>query len=105
MLFIIGLGIELEGCYNNDFSCGVVINGENYMDYNYDCKKMFIQGQVEWMVVVLYLFFCMFLWLEENLMVIGCVDLVNIENLIFGEFQVFFNLVVDCVELCFMEVL
>ncbi len=99
-----GSGIELEGCYNNDFSCGVATNGENYMDYNHDCKKMFTQGQVERMVAALHLPSRMPLWSEENLMATGCADLVNIENLTLGEFQVFPNPAADRVELRFTEV-
>lgn len=39
----LGGAIELSGCTNNDLSCSVSSNGENYMDYNHDCKKMFTQ--------------------------------------------------------------
>lgn len=67
-----GTGVELEGCYNNDFSCGVSTNGSNYMDYNADCKRMFTQGQVDWMIAALNSDARFPLWQEENLMATGC---------------------------------
>ncbi len=70
----LGGSIELEGCYNHDFSCGVRTNGENFMDYNHRCKKMFTQGQVERMEAALYLSSRINLWSEENLIETGCLD-------------------------------
>ncbi|NOQ73781.1 MAG: T9SS type A sorting domain-containing protein [Crocinitomix sp.] len=64
--------IEVEGCFNNDESCGVSTNGENYMDYNHDCKKMFTQGQVDRMTAALHLPARSNLWSEENLNATGC---------------------------------
>jgi hypothetical protein len=70
----LGGDIFLEGCNNNDFSCGVHTNGENFMDYNHDCKKMFTQGQVDRMMTALYLPSRINLWSEENLIETGCLD-------------------------------
>ncbi len=66
--------IELSDCNNNDFSCGVHTNGENYMDYNHRCKKMFTLGQVERMTAALFLPSRITLWSEENLLATGCID-------------------------------
>lgn len=68
----LGSGIELTGCNNNDFSCGVATNGENFMDYNHDCKKMFTQGQVDRMIAALHLPSRLPLWSEANLVATGC---------------------------------
>jgi len=70
-----GSGIELEGCYNNDFSCSVRTNGENFMDYNHRCKKMFTQGQVERMTAALHLPSRINLWTQENLAETGCIEI------------------------------
>lgn len=67
-----GSGVELTGCYNNDFSCDEQTNGSNYMDYNADCKRMFTQGQADWMIAALNLPSRFPLWQEENLMATGC---------------------------------
>ena len=68
----LGGTIELEGCYNNDYSCAVATNGSNYMDYNHDCKKMFTQGQVDRMTAALYLEARINMWSTENLIATGC---------------------------------
>ena len=68
----LGGEIELSGCNNNDFSCGVKTNGSNYMDYNHDCKKMFTQGQVDRMLSALYHPARIQLWSPENLAETGC---------------------------------
>lgn len=68
----LGGTIELDGCFNYDESCGVSTNGENYMDYNHDCKKMFTQGQVDRMTAALNLPARNNLWSEENLFATGC---------------------------------
>jgi hypothetical protein len=68
----IGTGINFDGCYTNDFSCGVATNGSNFMDYNHGCKKMFTQGQAERMVAALNLPSRAPLWTEENLIATGC---------------------------------
>ena len=70
----IGDGLHTTGCYNNDFSCGVRTNGENYMDYNHDCKKMFTQGQVDRMTAAMALPSRAPLWAESNLIATGCFD-------------------------------
>ena len=70
----IGDGLHTTGCYNNDFSCGVRTNGENYMDYNHDCKKMFTQGQVDRMTSAMALPSRAPLWAESNLLATGCFD-------------------------------
>ncbi|PCH85845.1 MAG: hypothetical protein COB88_09275, partial [Flavobacteriales bacterium] len=64
--------IELAGCLNNDQSCSVSTNGENYMDYNHDCKKMFTQGQVDRMTAALSLPSRIMLWSQSNLQATGC---------------------------------
>lgn len=64
--------IAPEGCNNLDFSCGVHTNGENYMDYNIECKKMFTQGQVDRMTAALHLPSRITLWQTENLIATGC---------------------------------
>jgi len=69
-----GSGIELEGCYNNDLSCNVTTNGENFMDYNHRCKKMFSLGQIERMTAALNLPSRINLWSPENLIETGCID-------------------------------
>jgi len=83
-----GSGIQLSGCYNNDFSCGVRTNGENYMDYNHRCKKMFTQGQVERMFAALYLPTRITLWSEENLVATGCTDFLSARSDVKEELQV-----------------
>lgn len=64
-------GPALEGCYNQDYSCGVRTNGENFMDYNHRCKKMFTRGQIERIEAALYLPSRMNLWSEANLAITG----------------------------------
>ena len=68
----LGGAIELSGCTNNDLSCSVSTNGENYMDYNHDCKKMFTQGQVDRMTAALNLPSRITLWSPTNLITTGC---------------------------------
>ena len=79
----LGGAIELSGCTNNDLSCSVSTNGENYMDYNHDCKKMFTQGQVDRMTAALNLPSRITLWSPSNLIATGCtsppVSLANLE--------------------------
>jgi len=69
----LGGTIEVTGCDNNDYSCNVHTNGENYMDYNHDCKKMFTRQQVDWMIAALYLPSRITLWSDSNLIATGCV--------------------------------
>lgn len=64
-------GIQIEGCENNNLSCNVVSNGENYMDYNHGCKKMFTKGQVARMVAVLHSDPRKNLWSSKNLKATG----------------------------------
>ncbi len=66
--------IELAGCTNYDQSCNEATNGENFMDYNHRCKKMFTQGQVERMTAALELPSRINLWSEENLLATGCLE-------------------------------
>ncbi len=68
----VGTGINFDGCYTNDFSCGEATNGSNFMDYNHGCKKMFTQGQTERMTAALNLPSRAPLWSEENLVATGC---------------------------------
>jgi len=67
-----GGAIELSGCSNNNLSCSVNTNGENYMDYNHDCKKMFTQGQADRMTAALTLPSRITLWSPSNLIATGC---------------------------------
>ena len=67
-----GGAIQLSGCNNNDSTCSVSSNGENYMDYNHDCKKMFTQGQVDRMTAALSLPSRITLWSPSNLTATGC---------------------------------
>lgn len=76
-----GGSIEIEGCFNHDESCGESTNGENYMDYNHDCKKMFTQGQVDRMTAALNLPSRSNLWSVENLIETGCISTsASVEN-------------------------
>ncbi|MGK0366230.1 MAG: hypothetical protein ACI85O_003303 [Saprospiraceae bacterium] len=68
----IGTGINFDGCYTNDFSCGEATNGSNFMDYNHGCKKMFTQGQADRMMAALNLPSRAPLWSKENLLATGC---------------------------------
>lgn len=78
----LGSGIELSGCDNNDFSCGVATNGENFMDYNHDCKKMFTLGQVDRMIAALHLPSRLPLWSDANLVATGCSpDITSVRNI------------------------
>lgn len=77
--------IELQGCDNNDFSCGVATNGENFMDYNHDCKIMFTQGQVDRMTAALYLPSRITLWSEDNLIATGCQSILPVSDIAQGE--------------------
>ncbi|WP_421874206.1 zinc-dependent metalloprotease [Marinoscillum sp.] len=70
----LGGTIELEGCFNNDYSCGVRTNGENFMDYNHRCKKMFTEGQVDRMLEALQGPTRFPLWQKENLEATGCLE-------------------------------
>ncbi len=78
----IGSGLEFSGCYNNNFSCGVATNGENYMDYNIDCKKMFTQGQVDRMTAALSLPSRITLWSVSNLIETGCLPPVSTSEVV-----------------------
>lgn len=84
-----GSGIELSGCYNNDFTCGVRTNGENFMDYNHRCKKMFTIGQVERMFAALYLPSRIDLWSQENLESTGCINFLSNTSNVKNEEKVF----------------
>lgn len=77
----LGGTIYLSGCNNNNMSCGVNTNGENYMDYNHDCKKMFTQGQVDRMTAALYLPSRITIWSDSNLVATGCSDILNTTEL------------------------
>jgi len=68
----LGGTIELSGCNNNDFTCGVHTNGSNFMDYNHRCKKMFTEGQIQRMEAALYLPSRISLWSLGNLIDTGC---------------------------------
>lgn len=67
--------IQLSGCNNFDFSCGEHVNGENFMDYNHRCKKMFTLGQIERMEAALYLNSRISLWSPVNLIETGCSEI------------------------------
>lgn len=72
-------GLQLSGCTGTDMSCGQPTNGENFMDYNHRCKKMFTKGQVERMTAALYLPSRVNLWSEENLITTGLIDTITKE--------------------------
>ena len=76
----LGGTIELSGCKNNDLSCGVPTNGENFMDYNHDCKKMFTKGQIERMEAALFHPARITLWSESNLQATGCIPISTSTN-------------------------
>ena len=78
------------GCFNNDSTCGVSVNGENYMDYNHDCKKMFTQGQVDAMTAALNFNSRNTLWSESNLIATGL--LVSAASISESERQLLFNI-------------
>lgn len=59
------------GC--NASPCGVLINGENYMDYN-DCHKNFTKGQVDRIKAALEHATRKPLWQPENLIATGLLD-------------------------------
>jgi len=84
----LGGTIELSGCNNNDFSCGVATNGSNFMDYNHDCKKMFTQGQVDRMLAALHLPSRIKLWSPENLAETGCAPTPTNTNDLSNNFEV-----------------
>ena len=75
-----GGAIELSGCLNNNLTCSVNTNGENYMDYNHDCKKMFTQGQVDRMTAALSLPSRVTLWSQSNLVATGCAPCLGITS-------------------------
>lgn len=63
------------GCGPNAMSCGHITNGENYMDYNSDCYKMFTQGQIDRMVNTLENHPSRFpIWQLSNLEATGTLD-------------------------------
>ncbi len=86
-------GNELQptGCYNYNMSCGVLTNGENYMDYNIDCKKMFTQGQVDRMTAALNLPARINLWSNSNLIATGCANSLSISENKYKDFKVYPN--------------
>ncbi|BDD06581.1 zinc-dependent metalloprotease [Aureibacter tunicatorum] len=55
------------GC-NGTNCAGELINGENYMDYNVDCYKMFTQGQVSRMINALHSDARRTLWTDQNVL-------------------------------------
>ena len=63
--------IDAGGCGPNAVHCGGNINGENYMDYNSTCYKMFSQGQVNVMLAALQLPSRFPLWQQSNLTATG----------------------------------
>lgn len=63
------------GCGPNAFSCGHLTNGENYMDYNSSCYKMFTQGQIQRMTNALENHPARFpIWQRENLIATGTIQ-------------------------------
>jgi hypothetical protein len=69
--------LYLEGCDNTNFSCGVKTNGENYMDYNLRCRKMFTKGQTERMEAALHLSSRNNLWSVQNLLEVGLKEVIT----------------------------
>lgn len=68
------------GCGPNAWSCGNLTNGENYMDYNVSCYKMFTQGQVHKMKEALSHPTRAPLWQESNLQATGLWNLYAYPN-------------------------
>lgn len=63
------------GCGPDAMSCGHITNGENYMDYNSSCYKMFTQGQIDRMVNALEHHPARFpIWQLSNLEATGTID-------------------------------
>jgi len=69
-----GSGCNALNCHQN------VINGENYMDYNSWCMKMFTEGQVIRMQAALQDASRVNLWSEENLIKTGLKNVSSAEN-------------------------
>ena len=63
-----------RGCSNIINCKGEEINGENYMDYNAQCQKMFTRGQVNRMKDALLLPSRETLWQESNLKATGIIS-------------------------------
>ena len=75
------------GCGPNAVHCGGNINGENYMDYNSSCYKMFTQGQVNMMLTALQLPSRFPLWQQSNLIATGVVPAGINENIAVRDFS------------------
>ena len=68
------------GCGPNAVHCGGNINGENYMDYNASCYKMYTQGQVTKMLAALQHPTRFPLWQQSNLIAAGLGQYVGIND-------------------------
>ena len=62
------------GCGPSVSSCGHFINGENYMDYNASCYRMFTVGQTDRVQDALYHPARITLWQKSNLIATGVID-------------------------------
>ena len=72
--------VAAGGCGPNAAHCGGNINGENYMDYNATCYKMFTQGQVNWMLAALQHPARFPLWQQSNLAATGLGQYIGIKD-------------------------
>ncbi len=72
--------VAAGGCGPNAVHCGGNINGENYMDYNASCYKMFTQGQVNKMLAALQHPTRFPLWQFSNLLATGLGTIVELNQ-------------------------
>lgn len=79
------------GCGPNANHCGGNINGENYMDYNASCYKMYTQGQITAMIAALQHPTRFPLWQQSNLIAAGLGQYVGIKKNIKHEVKCIVN--------------
>lgn len=65
-------GCHISSSFNGPLNCNsAIINAENYMDYNYNCYKMFTKGQVARMTAALNTAPLVSLWQPSNILATG----------------------------------
>ncbi len=72
--------VAAGGCGPGATHCGGNINGENYMDYNATCYKMFTQGQVNVMLAALQHPTRFPLWQFSNLLATGLGTITDVKK-------------------------
>ena len=72
--------VAAGGCGPGAAHCGANINGENYMDYNATCYKMFTQGQVNVMLAALQHPTRFPLWQFSNLLATGLGTITDVKK-------------------------